>query len=235
MGTRAWELMATTPAFSTSKRASGTASSSIAWRKRASPNVGSGSPWAADSPITITRTVRGGFSSGMTKGVGWRASAAGKKRSGKSGLGHAASRPRTSQETVKDVGWPTPSSGSSSSRPPRSTSGARTTDTARKSRSRPGDGAASLRERERSRERCGATIGSEERVDERSDGAALGEHDDHPEQEQHHHQREQPPLLLLAEELEVLAEAAELGHGPEETSTSARTVPSSRARAVPSS
>ena len=101
MGTSTWELMATTPAFTTSKRTPGTASSSIASRKRETPNVGSGSPSAADSPSTITRTVRGPFSSGRTNGLGCRASPGGKKRSAKSGLGQAAARPCTSQGTVK--------------------------------------------------------------------------------------------------------------------------------------
>src|SRR6266849_3602092 len=54
---------------------------------------------------------------------------------------------------------------------------------------------------------------SEQRVDERRDGARLREHDQQAEQHEHQHDRHEPVLLLLPQELPELREDTALAHG----------------------
>ena len=94
--------------------------------------MGSGSPSAADSPITKMRSVPGCFCAGITNGVARRSMPAGKNGAVNSGF----SQNPPSQRTVKPGGAPKPAMRSTPSTAASAASGSSATDTSRNAQTR---------------------------------------------------------------------------------------------------
>jgi len=100
MRRKACELRAVIAALSTSTLRPGSLASSWAWRNRGMPKAGSGSPRAADSPITSTRKVPGSFASRTFRGRGIRAWTSPTWAAPKAGLARSIPSPASSQNEV---------------------------------------------------------------------------------------------------------------------------------------
>ena len=96
----AWEFKAVIAALRTSTLRPGNCDSNCAWRKRGMPNPGSGSPKAADSPKTSTRSVPVSFFSRIFSGRGIRARVSPTYGAPKAGLARSIPSPASNQKAV---------------------------------------------------------------------------------------------------------------------------------------
>ena len=78
----------------------------MACSMRGRPNLGSGSPKAADSPKTNIRTVSGAFTWGIENGYGTRARRGPKNRQLNRLFWTKTFRPSRESGNKKAVGWP---------------------------------------------------------------------------------------------------------------------------------